>query len=427
MILDSILAATIIVSVGCVGLFFARKWQLSLMPFWVIASVLILVGLLAQLSGSPFYLGLSDGGFYLDWGFKISEAWRGGLPWNDKAVWPGAVWPGKGLWPLAIAVLNYFFGPVLISLVVLNALIFAFSVILLQKATDLLSGYRPKWTIIALVVSSPPVLLWAPTLFREAIFWFGISAGILAIAYFYRGANSFGVGFLLLSVTVTLGIRPNLGVAIVYPLVVVGITVWALNKGRPRLGRTLVGATLVAVLIATVLPVSNFLIKTENVERTVVATADGLANDRVTTSLQNSLEAPAPGVCDQISYLPLLCDSLARLPFLMFGPFLWEIGSEPIWIVLIASTAHFLFLLTTSVLLLFQKRTRTVASLSLLGLSLMTLVVLAAVMTNYGIIMRFRVGAELFLLPLSLGFLLGFRGDRSRVSHVIERRDSGRG
>jgi len=80
----------------------------------------------------------------------------------------------------------------------------------------------------------------------------------------------------------------------------------------------------------------------------------------------------------------------------MFGPFPWEIGSESIWIVLILSTVHFLFLLTTSVLFIYQKRNRNVASLSFLGLSLVTLVVLTAVMTNYGIIMRFRVVAELF-------------------------------
>jgi hypothetical protein len=408
MIVDSILAVTMIVSLGFVGLLVARRWQLSPLPFWGIASVLILVGLLTQLPVGPLSVGLSDGGLYRDWGFEISESWSEGLPWSGRALWPG-----KGLWPLAIAVLNYLFGPVLISLVVLNALIFAFSIILLQKATDLLFGYRPKWTIIVLVVSSPPVLLWAPTLFREAIFWFGISAGILAIAYFYRGANPFGVGFLLLSITVTLGIRPNLGVAIVYPLVVVGITVWALNKGRPRLGRTFVGATLVAVLIATFLPVSNFLIQTDSAEETVARTADYLSRDEVTTALKRSPEAPA-GVCDQISYLPVLCNSLAAPPALMFGPFLWEIGPEPIWIVLIASTAHFLFLLTTSILLLFQKRKRTIASLSLLGLSLVTLIVLAAVMTNYGIIMRFRTVAELFLIPLSLAFLLGLRRDSSR-------------
>jgi hypothetical protein len=52
---------------------------------------------------------------------------------------------------------------------------------------------------------------------------------------------------------------------------------------------------------------------------------------------------------------------------------------------------------------------------------------LAAVMKNYGILMRFRVAAELFLLPLSLRSLSGFRGDRSRVFHLMRKRDHGRG
>ena len=367
--LDLTLAVSIIVSAGCVAFLVTRRWRLSPVPFWVIASLLILVGLSTQLSASSFYVGLSDGGYYLDWGFAISEAWREGLPWNDSAVWPHSVWPGKGLWPLAIAVLNYFFGPVLVSLIVLNALTLAFSVILLQKATVLLFGVRPKWTVIALVLTSPPLLLWAPTLFREAIFWFGISSGILAVAYFYRGANPVGVGFLLLSVAVTLGIRPNLGVIIVYPLVVAAIGVWAMRKGTSRPGRSFVGATLVAVLIATFLPASEFLIGTEDVAEAVGVTADYLGRDAVTTAVPIPLEVPVVGgevpvaFCVSASYVRLLCDSLARLPFVMFGPFPAEIGSESIWIVLILSTAHFLFLLTTSVLCIFQKRNRNTASL----------------------------------------------------------------
>jgi hypothetical protein len=126
--------------------------------------------------------------------------------------------------------------------------------------------------------------------------------------------------------------------------------------------------------------------------------------------VQGVEEVPVAFLCDSASYLGILCDSLARLPALMFGPFLWEIGPEPVWIVVIASTLHFLFLFGTSVLFLFQKKQRNLATLGLFSLGLVTLLILATILTNYGIIIRFRVVAELFLLPLSLGFLLQ-RGD----------------
>jgi len=354
-LVDLLLSVSLIVFAGGLGFLVTRRWDVSPAPFLVVAAVLILVGLSTQLAASPFYLGLSDGRYYLDWGFAISEAWRDGQPWSERVIWPG-----KGVWPLLIAVVNYSFGPVLIALIVINALVFAFSIIFLQKATALLFGVRPKWTIIALALTSSPVLLSAPMVLREAIFWFGISAGILAITYLYRASFARGVAFLLLSALVVLGIRPNFGVVIAYLLVAAAIAIWALRKESISISRVFVGSTLFAVLCATFFPMFYALTAIDDVEERVSIVATALAKDGVTTALGGSsevLEVPAEGVedvpgavCDSASYVRLFCDSLARLPFLMFGPFPWEIGPEPVWIVVVASTLHFLFLLTTSIL-----------------------------------------------------------------------------
>jgi hypothetical protein len=406
--IDLLLSVSLILFAGGLGFLVTRRWDVSLLPFLVVAAVLILVGLSTQLAASPFYLGRSDGDYYLDWGFAISEAWRDGQPWSGRVIWPG-----KGVWPLLIAVVNYSFGRVLVALIVINALVFAFSIVFLQKATALLFGVRPKWTIIVLALTNPPALLFAPTLLRDAIFWFGISAGILAIAYLYRASWARGVVFLLLSVVVVLGIRPNLGVLIVFPLVAVAVVVWSLRKESVLIGRIFIGPTLLAILGAAFFPAVSALTSSDVVQ-TISRSAEALGRDNVTTALSDSAvtlseEVPVAFLCDSASYLGILCDSLARLPALMFGPFLWEIGPEPVWIVVIASTLHFLFLFGTSVLFLFQKKAN-LATLGLFSLGLVTLLILAAILTNYGIIIRFRVVAELFLLPLSLGFLLQ-RGD----------------
>ena len=401
MITDVLVAFSVFVFLGFLGFVSARGWKVSPAPFFVVALSLIVVGVSTQLSISPFYLGLGDGGQYLDWATAISEAWREGQPWNDRAIWPG-----KGLWVLLIAVMNFFFGPVLISLIVINAAVFSFSLILLQKTMGLLFGVRPKWTIIVLTLTSSPVLLFTPTLLREAFFWFGITAGILAIAYFYRTSYVAGLAFLLLSVLVVIGIRPNLGVLIAYPLVAVVIAMWAVRKGSVSISRILIGSSLIAVLGVTFFPAVSAL-ATADVVETVTVVSRSLANSGdPTTGLQQDKSGGPSNFCNSTSYVGILCNSLARLPAFIFGPFLWEIGPEPIWIVVIASSLHFLFLLATSVLFLFQKKQRNLATLGLFALALITLLILAAVLTNYGIIIRFRVVVELFLFPLTLGFLL---------------------
>jgi len=400
-LLDLLLSVSLIVFAGGLGFLVTRRWDVSLLPFLVVAAVLILVGLSTQLAASPFYLGLSDGRYYLDWGFAISEAWRDGQPWSERVIWPG-----KGVWPLLIAVANYFFGRVLVALIVINALVFAFSIIFLQKATALLFGVRPKWTIIVLALTNPPALLFAPTVLREAIFWFGISAGILAITYLYRASFGRGVAFLLLSVVVVLGIRPNLGVLIVFPLVAVAVVVWSLRKESVLISRIFIGTTLLAILGAAFFPAVGVMAAADVLE-TVPIVSYALANDGDVTT---GLETDSSDFCNSTSYVGILCGSLARLPALIFGPFLWEIGPEPIWIAIIASSLHFLFLLATSVLCLFKAKPRNLATLGLFGLALLTLLIFSSILTNYGIIIRFRVVAELFLLPLTLGFLLR-RGD----------------
>ena len=95
MLSDLLLSVSIIVFAGGLGFLITRRWDVSPLPFLVVAAVLIFAGLSTQLAASPFYLGLSDGRYYLDWGFAISEAWRDGQPWSGRVIWPG-----KGVWPL---------------------------------------------------------------------------------------------------------------------------------------------------------------------------------------------------------------------------------------------------------------------------------------------------------------------------------------
>ena len=83
-----LVAFSVFVFLGFLGFVSARGWKVSPAPFFVAALSLTVVGLSTQLSISAFYLGISNGRYYLDWATAISEARREGQPWDEKIIWP---------------------------------------------------------------------------------------------------------------------------------------------------------------------------------------------------------------------------------------------------------------------------------------------------------------------------------------------------
>lgn len=360
----------------------------------VIGPVLIATGLATQLPASPFFIGLQDGGYYQQWGYAISESWRAGVPWERSSLWPG-----KGFWPLLIAVFHFVAGPVLISPVVFNSLLVAFSVVFLQKSTDLLFGVKPTVMFIALTLSSAPILLNGPTLLREGIFWFGISVSVAALAYLYRARYVTAMSLLAFSIILILAIRPNYGTILAYLIAFAALAIWIFQIKPGLTTRALIGASCALVLLLSFPPAFSYLSHDLNtLEAQIETVARGLSSDDVSTSLQAS-----PAVSG--FFASPAGASIIRAPSLVVGPFWWEVGPEPVWIAVIASTLHYWFLLTTSTALLFKRANRNVPNLVVFIMSMIILASLTPVMTNYGVIIRFRVGAEILLTPLSAAYI----------------------
>lgn len=401
------------------ALFLTRKFSVPFSPFLVTAAILTLTGLLTQMPLSPLYVVLPDGESYLFKGLHLYETWRAGEAWEKPH------WPGKGVWPLIIALLHFVAGPIRLSIIVLNALLLSLALIFLQKSTLLLFGRKPKLVFVLLIATSAPVMLNGPTLLRESIFWLGISIGVAAISFLSRNRNVPGLVLLLVSIAVILAIRPNLGIVVVYLLLFASIIAWLVQNGnlvRSRILASLLIAGLATAAFPTLfnqlaLPGDPVIYEDEasvtRYEARVTAIAEAL-NRRATTAfipffdyLGQETPAFVENICDTISFGPTICRIAGDFPHTLLGPFPWELGPEPIWLVSLASTLHFWVLLTTSVLLLRRRENRTPAIAGLFIVSLLLLLALSTTMTNYGILIRFRAACEIFLFPLAAGYFSG--------------------
>jgi len=378
--------------------FLAIRFQVAVFPYWVISFALVIVGIVTRLPESPLFLGQDDGTSYLAWADEITLAWTSGN------VVPGPLWPGKGFFPLIIAAFQTFVGPTLVSLIVFNSIAFSFATMLIQRATSLIFGLNPKWTIVLLTLSNASVLLHAPAVLRESIFWLGLSMGVLSLAYYQNRFDRAGLGTLILAVSTLLAIRPNFGLILSFLVVTTACVLWIFRKGLVTLSRTATGLFLiVGASLATFLsyPV---MFRTDDLQNRVKKTAMELSEEGVNSTLFLD-RTTAPDLCSSSELFQLACEASFRLPAILFGPFPWELGADAVWIFAILSGVHWLVILTTSTFVAFKLRGVTPVIYGLYALAGLTVLVLSVAMTNYGIIVRFRVIAEIFLLPLSLAYI----------------------
>lgn len=406
---DVLFSGVIIVVVFLFALLLTRRFKVSIRPFVYLAPIFIAVGLLTQISGSPFFTGLNDGLVYRIWGYEIADSWSKGSSWSGRTIWPG-----KGTWPVVIALISSITGPTLVSLVTLNALALAFSAIFAQKTTSLIFGKDAWGAITLLMLSNPSILLFGPTLLREAIFWLSITMGVTALAFFFRDKPFVGIGLIFSSSLGILAIRPNLGVILVYAFLFSAIIIWFLIRFRTGIKVWLPVLILTATLATTFAPAFSFLTATEvqDLDRRVTGFATAVSQETDYTRFLNPkvegfthVASQTESVCDQVLTSETMCQAVKFLPHVMFGPFWWEF--QPRWgfVVSLVSTYHLWLLLVASSFSLVRRPTRNVATVCLFFMSLLTLLAISTVVSSYIIAIRFRTLGGIFLLPLAAAFL----------------------
>ena len=420
-LMTDVLFGVVLLLVTAYGLHsLARFWKVSLLPLSVLLPSFMVAGLILYVPLSPLYV-TSDGQYYQDWGFSLAAAWLAGEP----MVSPHALWPGKGLWPLIIGGFTALAGPVTITLIVFNVFILLLSVIVLQKATSVSGGRSPRWSMVIVFLSSIPFLLWGPSLLREALFWLGVALGALALSY--ASVNRYRLAWpaVGLSALVLLGIRPDAGIVFTYGFVVVLILLFGI-VGRKRSVFRAVGTSVVVLSLALSFPTAFDLVRggEATTSKTILLAGEALSAGDVTTGFGSSksstttttastsstttasssleFEFCGPEFIQRFLGAAVLCRAVANLPYVLFGPFHWEYRLGAIWLMAGISTLHFLVLSGFAAYYAAVSRGRRWPLVAQLAVALASILMFASILTNYGIVMRFRAATEILLVPLAL-------------------------
>lgn len=360
-------------------------------------------GLVLTPIGSFIYLPSSqvsithDGIGYLEWGSAIAERWLGGT----IQTYSDPIWPGKGVWPTVIAVANLALGPVEFVPLIISVLALLAAFVAVQKSASMISPDGRLPALVLLVLTSPSIVLFGPSLLRESFFWLGVSLialslSQLAFSSVRNSLISLGVGTLI-----CLAFRPDVGIALVY-LSIVLLIVIAISKRKLLLWEKLSLILTSSVPLALSFPFAfSQLQPTASVSK-IGAINQGLAEEGVDSAFARPLMISETW-CDSNLYLKLICEAALNSPRSYFGPFLWESDFSLILVVASLSTAHLWALFVFSFIGI---RTTRGASrfviFCLLVLAFASTVIWASTLTNFGILIRFRGTTEIILLPAAV-------------------------
>jgi len=271
-------------------------------------------------------------------------------------------------------------------------------------------------------------MIWGTSLFREALFWCGVSLGGLAVSFISSRQNWAGLGSILSSGVLLVAIRPDYG-SIVWASLLVVIAVVYQPRVFFRSSVILFGRLLTVVsitgLFLFVFPLLNSVESSQRVD----AIRDYLGREGVTTAVDapqipsTAVDAPqipstavdAPQIPSNATplaleslaennvYVKLVLEGVFGLPAVWWGASAWSSPGLPNLSesVLLFGVLHFVFVATLA--LVYVVRVRRVAELGIVFTSIAASLVVASLATNFGIALRFRAVAEILLIPLAVG------------------------
>lgn len=394
---DAVLAFSILVFSLAVGIYASRKHGLSTIPIIFLLPFLFVVALVFYGPGSPFFIP-SDGDAYLQWGRQLSSSWQMGTDLAPELQ----LWPGKVFWPLVIAAIDFTFGPTHLALLSLNCLFLGVSIVIIQKVVQLLVRPTGSWVFVVAFGSFSPFVLFGPSLLREAIFWMGLSMGSLAIVYSKERRLGLSSVWLALAGFFLVGVRPDLGFIFLLLLVLLLVSIvgfgWPVRSRKRMIAAVVANASLVALSPQAL----RFLRPSTSSGAAMVETSQrSLSTPEVITSF-SSESGDGYEICDSYLFVKILCEGVIGYPRTLFGPFVWELGLAPIWIIAAFATLHFLVVISFAVHFGLSGVGRNWQNLGILLISVGTLFIFAALLTNYGAMIRFRAATEMLLIPLAI-------------------------
>ena len=390
-------AFSLFLAVAAIAVWILVSRIFSLKPSLTISifALVLLAGLLFHNPTSTFFVP-SDGVVYSEWGLRIAKSWKAG------ALGVEGIWPGRGVIAVIIAALETLLGAHTLSMITIGAINTSSAFLVLRIAASLLSSHRiGNLGPGVLFVSGGAILFFGAGVLRESFFWLGISLVtcsivLVSLQRYLAFVASFCIGAIII-----LLFRPDFGMLITNIALTLALLLSARHAYILRQWSQVVlfGALSAIPILST--PLMLNLVRPGVDPESLDFISSALSNSAVTTSFPTRDPGDVGTVCLENVLTKSLCQISENLPYVLLGPFPWEIQLTGLWVVLTVSSWHFLFIasIATAAFFFGKKELRPVIlALSLLATA--SLLIISVVLSNYGIVWRFKPISAIFLFPV---------------------------
>ena len=360
----------------------------------------------------------ADAAFYHENALVILNWWEGVGPNPFGGVWQTLM--AKQAWSVLIATIYWFVGVQPAAVVFVNVLIVALTaVITASTIREIKPSFRPSWLFACFFIAAPFITIFAVSMGREALYWAGTALMMLASAKLLNRKWLWGFIIFVGSAVVLICLRPTLAIPQIFAFLIPLYVIWVISL-LPITTRKLVRISLVGLVLAlSIVPAKNLITVGAydiDVTRTILSESatSGFDPDSFVSPEGSKSTAVEPseledasgdtGATSGNSLVDYVINSLQTLPRGLFGPFVTELKPSPVMVIAFINLIYWLLLLALTIIGLLKKWQPAHGGAALAIASLI-IAVISSLLTNYGILIRFRAIALVIVMPYSFHVL----------------------
>lgn len=345
----------------------------------------VLIGLGLAAAAGPFAFA-TDGPVYDSQAMGVA---------TDIGIVPGEtqtepLHPGKAGYPVLLGAIYAVTGRMPLAGILINCIFVGATVATILGAAQVAYGRARQIPVVVLFLVSPTFLTLGPAVMREALCWLGVSLLVfVSVQLWHRRLNGVSLFCLAGSISILVSVRTTLFVLMLLSVVIAFCIaiVWR-QMGLTGLWFLLAfGALSLLVLGDPLIGILGFDFSS------IMMTRDYLARSATTGF---SISA---GPLSAFGGAGLL---LASLPTVVFGPFPWQMGPEPVW-AWVALNAVSWWVAIILALRNQVARLRPGITVLLMSSAVGLLLGLSLTMTNFGIVARLRAIPLVIILVIVAG------------------------
>lgn len=404
--MDHFLGYLVLASVFFVLIFITIKFSIratgSYLYFILIVCTLSLAGIAIYITVGPYAI-FADATYYHDLANAILNWWGGNGDDPYGNLWQALM--GKRGWPTVIASLYWLIGVQPFVVIALNILLLGITSVFIAASVALISpGFNPKWLFSIFFLMAPFWVVFGVSMGRESIYWLSTSMMVYSTILFLRGIIPQSITFFLIASVFMICFRPNLGIPQIYAFILPIFVYWAVKNYQPNLRKVIKSIGIFLLLVLSVFPAKELVTSgaapVEQIRRVLSNGANsGFAPQTIVID-ESSLFQPEQRQSSGNSLLDYGLNSIQTLPRGLFGPYVTEFSLEPSMLLAEANLAYWLFLVVLVVIGIFLNLQRAFG-LVLSTISILIVAIISTLLTNYGILVRFRAIAVIVLMPYS--------------------------